>query len=207
MKAWWNIQAARINALSVRERLFLLLSVLLVLGALADVLWLTPAQTAYKQTQQRFLSQSTELNRLRAELAVVAKPVDASADLQADIAHLQTRTQALRAEIAGIAPALSAGGEALEPVLEQFLQRSSHLRLVSSATLGVEAIGPGVQNIPGMMQRGLELKVSGPYAELIRYVQRLEQALPSLRWGSMQLRVDQRIPELTLRVYVLEVQP
>ena len=47
MKAWWAIQAGRINALSLRERLFLFLSLLVVILAIADVLWLNPAQTAY----------------------------------------------------------------------------------------------------------------------------------------------------------------
>jgi len=139
MKAWWAVQAGRINALSLRERLFLFLSLLVVILAVADVLWLTPAQTAYKQTQQRFLSQSAEVNRLRAELAAVSKPVDGSADLRTEVAQSQARIEALRAEIAAIAPGTSAGSEALEQVLVQFLKRSPGLRLVSSGTVPAEA--------------------------------------------------------------------
>lgn len=207
MTAWWAAQAGRINALSLRERLFLFLSLLVVILAIADVLWLTPAQTAYKQTQQRFLSQSAEVNRLRAELAAVSKPVDGSADLRAEVAQSQARIEALRAEIAAIAPGTSAGSEALEQVLVQFLKRSPGLRLVSSGTVPAEAGANDATSTPGIQRRGLELKVAGPYADLTRYVQSLEQALPRLRWGSMQLAVDKQTPELTLRVYVLEVQP
>ncbi len=207
MKAWWAVQAGRINALSLRERLFLFLSLLVVILAVADVLWLTPAQTAYKQTQQRFLSQSAEVNRLRAELAAVSKPVDGSADLRAEVAQSHARIEALRAEIAAIAPGTSAGSEALEQVLVQFLKRSPGLRLVSSGTVPAEAGANDATSTPGIQRRSLELKVAGPYADLTRYVQSLEQALPRLRWGSMQLAVDKQTPELTLRVYVLEVQP
>ena len=32
-------------------------------------------------------------------------------------------------------------------------------------------------------------------------------ALPNLRWGPMQLRSEKQPPELTLQVFVLEVQP
>ena len=69
MKAWWIAQSARINALSLRERLFLFISLLVVALALADLIWLTPAQKAMKQVQQQFVTQSSEVNRLRAELA------------------------------------------------------------------------------------------------------------------------------------------
>ena len=53
MKSWWIKLATKIDALSLRERVFLFCSVLLVLLAVADVLWLTPAQGAYKQVQQK----------------------------------------------------------------------------------------------------------------------------------------------------------
>jgi MSHA biogenesis protein MshJ len=52
----------------------------------------------------------------------------------------------------------------------------------------------------------LVLKVSGPYAELVRYVQALEAALPGLRWGAMELQADKRGTVLSLRVYALGVQ-
>ena len=49
MKAWWLAQMARIDNLSLRERIFLFLSILVCALALADTLWLSPAQTAHKQ--------------------------------------------------------------------------------------------------------------------------------------------------------------
>jgi MSHA biogenesis protein MshJ len=81
------------------------------------------------------------------------------------------------------------------------------LRLVSSGTVAADAASAEAPTVPGIQRRGLELKVAGPYAELTRYVRQLELALPRLRWGSLQLQVDRQGPELTLRVYVLEVQP
>jgi MSHA biogenesis protein MshJ len=207
MKAWWVIQEARINGLSLRERLFLFVSVLVVMLAVADVLWLSPAQADYKQIQQRFTVQSAEVGRLRAELASVSKPVDASADLRASVEQLQARMASLRAEIAASAPGAASGTEALEQVLVQFLKRRPGLRLVSSGTVANEAGAADAAHVPGVQRRGLELKVAGPYPELTRYVQSLEQALPHLRWGTMQLAVDTQGPELTLLVYVLEVAP
>lgn len=208
MKAWWATQEARINGLSLRERLFLFVSVLVVILAVADVLWLSPAQADFKQVRQRFATQSAEVGRLRAELASVSRPVDASADLRASLAQSQARLASLREEIAAAAPGAASGSEALEQVLVQFLKRRPGLRLVSSGTMTSEAGAAEVAPVPGIQRRGLELKVAGPYSELRRYVQSLEQSLPHLRWGRMQLVVvDGQAPELTLRVYVLEVQP
>lgn len=208
MKAWWATQEARINGLSLRERLFLFVSVLVVILAVADVLWLSPAQADYKQVQQRFATQSAEVGRLRAELASVSRPVDASADLRASLAQSQARLASLREEIAAAAPGAASGSEVLEQVLVQFLKRRPGLRLVSSGTMTSEAGAAEAAPVPGIQRRGLELKVAGPYSELRRYVQSLEQSLPHLRWGRMQLVVvDGQAPELTLRVYVLEVQP
>ena len=68
MKQQWAQLLSRIDALSLRERVFLFISVIACALAMADVLWLSPAQTQYKLLTQRFASQSAELDRLRVEL-------------------------------------------------------------------------------------------------------------------------------------------
>lgn len=208
MKAWWSRQVARIDALSLRERMFLFFSVLLVLLATADVLWLTPAQSAYRQTQQSHAAQSAELQRLRSELSTLSRPVDANQPLREQLAASEQRLADLRQQIGTLAPASAAGSRALEAVLVQFLQRRPGLRLVSSGTVAAEGKAADAPAVPaGLVRRSLQLKVAGPYAELSRYVKSLEQALPQLRWGPMQLVVKQQVPELSLQVYVLEVRP
>jgi MSHA biogenesis protein MshJ len=41
----------------------------------------------------------------------------------------------------------------------------------------------------------------------VRYVKTLEMAMPSLRWGALQIKGDLQPPELSLQVYVVGVQP
>ena len=41
----------------------------------------------------------------------------------------------------------------------------------------------------------------------MRYVRTLENALPTLRWGTLQLKTTKQAPELTLQVYVVGVPP
>lgn len=208
MKAWWEKQSARIDALSLRERVFLFLSLIVCLMAIADVLWLTPAQTAERALVQRFGAQTAELARLRQELQSTAQPSDESIALHNELAGLQTRIDAVNRDLQASAPS-SDGGPGLEQVLVQFLRRQEGLTLLGTGTLksAAEAPAAGAAALNALSRRGLELRVAGPYSELVRYVKTLETALPNLRWGPMQLKADKQVPELTLQVYLVGVKP
>jgi MSHA biogenesis protein MshJ len=212
MKQWWTIQAGRIDAMSLRERGFLFLSVIFVALALADVLWLSPAQTAHKLVLQRHAAQGVELTRLRTELTAVAQPVDANKAARNELAAADAQLQSVMQDIAKLVP-VTEGGPALEQVLVQFLRRQSGLVLLGTTTLTTDASAAGASGaaqaplVPGMTRRGLELRVAGPYGELTRYVKTLETALPTLRWGPLHIKRDKELSELTLQVYVVGVQP
>jgi MSHA biogenesis protein MshJ len=205
MKQWWLQQSARINALSLRERAFIFVSLIASCLALADALWLSPAMGAHQLQTQQHAAQNAELRRLRTELQSMPAPVDVNLPLRTELAALQQQLVEVQSQVTA-----AAGGNspALEPVLAEFLRRRPELMLLSTATLSADAAaGKAAATTTGIARRGVELKVSGPYAELVKYVRSLEQALPNLRWGPMQLRSEKQPPELTLQVFVLEVQP
>jgi MSHA biogenesis protein MshJ len=219
MKQWWLKQSVRINALSLRERVFLFLSLIATCIALADVLILTPAQEAQNRIRQKTAAQEVELVRLRAEVRAGAQVEDVNKSARDALAQMALETETVNQEILGLAPS-SNGGPGLEQVLVQFLRRQEGLTLLSTNTLKPEVgtvaalvatagavVAPA--GLPlGLTRQGLELRVSGPYAGLVRYVKALEGALPTLRWGNMQLRSEKdKQPELTLQVYVVGVSP
>ena len=208
MKQWWQSLAVRIDAMSLRERGFIFLSVILVVLAMADVLWLSPAQTVHRQVVQRNAAQAVELVRLRAEMIAVAQPVDANKSAREALAATQAQLQHVMQDIKTLAP-VAENGPPLEQVLVQFLRRQPGLTLLSTATLAPEAISTSSAGaaVPGLTKRGLELRVAGPYAELNRYVKTLEAALPSLRWGVLTVKKGPQTAELTLQVFVVGVQP
>lgn len=212
MKALWTKYSARVDMLSLRERVILFLSILAVCMALADVLWLSPAQLAHQQMRQRFVAQDAELLRLRAELQSLTQPVMASTDVHDTVATDQARLDAVNQAIRTQMPQAE-GGLAMEQVLVQFLRKHQGLTLVSTGTVKTEmpelaASGTLSTDAPGrLFKRGMELKVSGPYLELVRYVKHLETALPTLRWGALEVKSDPQPPELTMQVFVLGVRP
>ncbi|MDH4451479.1 MAG: hypothetical protein QE265_12965 [Rhodoferax sp.] len=209
MNPWWTQQAQRINAMRLRERVFLCVTVLVVVWAVADTVWLTPARQAYQQTRSQWQAQTAEISRLRAELAARPAVPDGQAHVQEDLAQAHERMAALRADIAAMTAAARPPGVGLQAAMVQFLKRRPGLRLVQSGTVppvpGDTGLQPALDS--GLRRHSVEITVAGPYAELVRYVHDLEQALPGMRWGPMQLTVEQQTPSLTLRVHWLEVQP
>jgi MSHA biogenesis protein MshJ len=223
VKTWWEKYAARIDALSQRERMFLFLSVMACCLAAVDSLWLSPAQQVQRQLVQSFDAQNTELNRLRTDLQATGRPSDEAVAMRKELESIQSKIDAINVDIQTSAP-MDSGGPALEQVLMEFLRRQDGLTLLSAGTLRADATtaqaGPSTPTAPtapnaattaglpqGLTRRGMELRVAGSYPELVRYVKTLEAALPKLRWGPMQLKSDKQVPELTLQVYIVGVQP
>lgn len=214
-RGWLELQFARIDALSLRERAFLFLSVLAAGMALVDVLWLSPAQVAHQQLTQRFEKQNTELQRLRDALKSVARPVDKNQTLHSELADINQRLETVNQSLkeATLAPAQVTR---LEQVLVQLLRRQEGLTLVLTSAVAPEAAttkaaqgaaAGGATTPPGLTRQGVELTVSGSYAELTRYVQTLETTLPNVRWGVMKLRSDKLPPQLTLQLFLVGVAP
>jgi MSHA biogenesis protein MshJ len=206
MNARWQALLGKIDALTLRERFFLLVSAMVCTVALIDTLWLTPADTAHRQWLQRHQAQAAELTRLRSELtslppAQASGPANRLDTLRAQADATDARLRAVDADIASLRPTSTTGPE-LEQLLTQLLRRQDGLTLVGMQTLGPQ---PGKPAAPA--QRGLELQISGPYAELVRYVRATEQALPDLRWGPLQLQNPPSPARLTLRLYVLGDRP
>lgn len=205
MKQRWQQLVTRIDALNLRERVFLFLAIIVCTLALADTFWLSPAQIAYRQATQRVAGQGLELKRLRDELQGMAQLEDPGKAVRDEMAEINLRLDSVNADIRTVAP-LAEGGPAIEQALVQFLRRQEGLTLLSTGTVKQEAPMPSVAaSASGVSRRGLELSVSGPYPELVRYIQTLETALPTLRWGTLHMKATKQPPELTLQVYVVGV--
>lgn len=204
MKRWWTVLATRIDALSLRERAFLFLTLLVLCLLLADVLWLAPARTLHQQLSRRLATQDVELQRLRDELKSTGGETGPGHQMREALAQLRERLAVVNREIAAT-PQADADGTPLSKVLVHFLRRHEGLTLVRTATLAADGrhTDGEAATVGALKRQGLELTVAGSYAELTRYVQTLERALPALRWGSMKLESQNQPAELTLQVWLV----
>ncbi len=211
MKALWKVAAGRIDALSLRERALIFWTLLICGLVLEDQLLLEPAQRAHALMVASVKQQGTELQLLRDQLVqrkVEPAPAGAPRSLRADIAEVQARLDDVDRRIVQLTKPM---GEVdpLPGVLLHILRRHEGLTLERTATLPPEA-GPtplqaGAEAAPaGLLRHGMTFTVTGPYAELMRYVQTLEQELPALRWGTMRLNRGEPAPTLTLQVFWIE---
>ena len=205
----WKILAARIDALSLRERAFLFLSLIAVCVALADLLWLSPARAAHTRARQEFATANTELQRLREAVRERPNAADPAQLVRADLARVQAQIDAVNGEMA-MQSGPTKASVSLQEVLVHFLGKQTALSLVHAGSLPSEAAlaGTAQGGRPGAIQRqGVEVTVSGPYADLVRYVHALEVAMPDLRWGTMKLAAEQRPAQLSLQVFLVAAQP
>lgn len=214
MKPWWTTLATRIDGFSLRERVFLFLSLIAVYLALADTLWMAPARALHLQARQRFDANAVELQQLRGDVRLAALQPGPGAKAREELSGIKAQIASAERSIAASA---SAGSSAmtLPEVLGHFLRRHPALTLVRTANLapdtvapvGATAVGGAPSRVPSATRRGLEVTVAGPYPDLVRFVQSLEAALPDLRWGPFKLQSDQQAPQLSLQVYLVGGAP
>lgn len=205
MKKQLQALIARLDALSLRERIFLFVSILLCSGALFDVLWLSPAKTVHSQLVVRIDKQAAELQRLREVLKATAQPSGPPQSMVEELQHVRLQTEQTDLAVQGLLPATQA--TPLVDALTHLLRRQAGLTLVKTAALAAEVAGPGNPNAAGLPEgltrQGVAITVAGAYPDLIRFVLALESAMPYVRWGAMNLKSDKGAPELTLQLFLL----
>jgi MSHA biogenesis protein MshJ len=196
---------ASLNAQSLRDRILLFLLVISLSVFFVERFWVSPAQVAHKVLQQRFAKQSANLQRMSDKFKSSSTPVDIQKIQRDEIAAIKVSLDTVNRTISG------AGAEAPMPlakVLVHLLQQHKGLTLLrTSSAILQKAIGNDIQTAAelsaGLTLQGVELTLSGPYSELTRYVQTLENELPHVRWGSMKLISENSPTELTLQLFVV----
>ncbi len=195
MSAFWKRWAARIDARSVRERVFLFVSVALALVALTDALVLSPRAAAQKAMTAKLRTQAEELANLRQQIATMAPtPQGPAAGLQGELKTVQAERanvdEEIQRRIAGGSTAARLTG-----LFERVLQRHERVVLVRFASSAATPAAPGS---PPM--HGVELTLQGNYTDLTAYVADLEQSLTGLRWDELVIVNHKGATELRAKV-------
>jgi MSHA biogenesis protein MshJ len=211
MNKFLQTLTARLDALSLRERIFLFLSVLALCGAVFDTLYLSPAQIAHKQLMLRFDKQALELNRLRDLVKLSGHPDATAAGSQAELVQLQADIAQTDQAMHQLLPPPEAAP--LVQAMSHLLRHYPGLTLIKTSALatGTPAAGAASdKDLPaGLKRQGVEVTVAGNYADLTRFVSTIESAMPYVRWGQMSLKStdDQTAPQLTLQLFLLTEVP
>jgi MSHA biogenesis protein MshJ len=225
MRAALQHWIARIDALSLRERL-------LLFGAVIAGLVFAIYASAIEPAQKRQMGLSAQMERHNAELAALQELVrntgarerpraqaesaqrERALELKARIAEVEETIEMLRKKLV---PA-----HRMRPLLQQMLKAQGDIQLVSLRSLPAVALSMGsasAGSIPGAAPReeagtgeprvyrhGVEVGLRGSYAALYEYMQRLERAPGSMFWWRAKLEADEHARlTLTLTLYTLSL--
>lgn len=203
----WHPLARRIDALSLRERVFLFLSLAMLLLALADQTVIASSLQLQSRWNAQLAEGAAELTGLRNELARLSGPTAQAqgevAVLQQSLAAAQAERQTLMARLQGGATTPGVRPADLPSLLGKVLQRHGQVSLVQLGTVAASAASEPMPALGGVRPRlGAQFSVSGSYADLQHFVAELETSLPGLRWGELQLRSAEPRPVLTVQVWL-----
>lgn len=195
----------RVSALSLRERVFVFVAALIVVFSLVQTLAIDSGQLRKQNAVNRFQAAEASMQEIAQQKQALGGAAMRDPDQNARniLAVQQGRLAELNAD-------LEARGRALIPpermrqMLKDVVGSQGGIKIIGFKTLEPKPVLlPGAVEgaKPGYYRHGFEVVVSGQYAELVGYLERLE-ALPwKLSWNEATLDTANR-PELTLTLIV-----
>ena len=214
---YWEKLAAKIDALSLRERLLVFAALAFVLISLIHVLLIDSLLAEQKKLAGQVTQQQEKMKEIRGRLDALLQARKSDAD-----SPLRQRLNQIRQQIAeGDAYLQNRRSQLVEPeqmadLLQQVLLKNSKLQLLSLQTLPAAPLaektakpeGAGAAAVPDMQiyRHGVQLTIRGNYLGLLHYLAELEQLPSAMYWGMARMNVVQHPDaELTLTIYTLSL--
>ncbi len=201
MKRYWQIAAARIDEMTLRQRAMLFSVVALLVVVMAHALLLDPVLARQKALIDQVNRDQSQLNAVRAQLESILKEGGAGQTPE------EAEVRLLEEKVAQAATALDDRkrgfiAPARLPVLVKGLLGPG--RPVSLESLRVVPGAP-VEGAE-LYRHGVELTLKGSYFELLQYLSELEKPPARFLWGEAELQVE-KYPEVRLTVQLHTLSP
>ena len=207
----WREIGSRIGTMSLRERLFVFAAAVVVALALVQILLIDAGQQRIRNADDRLQSARSALVQIEQQQTLLASQAGRNPDrtTREALAAQETRLAGLNAELEARERSL-VPPERMVQVLKDVVRGQSGVRIVAFKTLDPHPVSlPGAAegSPPGFYRHGFEITVSGSYAGLVAYLERLE-ALPwHLNWVEATLdTADRPDLKLTLIVHTLSLE-
>lgn len=221
MKRYWEQARARIDELSLRERVLISAAAGFVLISLVNSLLLDPLLATQKALSAQVIQQQEKMKELRAAMQSQGQAMRdyESSPLRVRSAQIKQQLQELDAYL----QSRSSKPDRMADLLKQVLSKSGGVQLVALRNLPVSTLIDNQQPANGTVQsatanggkkqqgvqkqiykHGVEISVRGGYLDLLRYVSELEKLPVQMFWGEVSLNVEQYpFSVLTLTLYTL----
>lgn len=189
LKAQWQAWGQRIAVLSQRERVLILLTGLVLLGAAGLYGWLDGADTRLQQDRMALSAaerdlEIMELENLGKQARLKRDPNqgvrDQLAQVEADLARIDDE---LKAQTVDLIPA-----HEMPLVLEALLSRSANLHMLALSSLEPTPLMAGEQKV-NLYKHGIRLQLEGGYFDVYQYLKALEALPRHFYWKQFDYQV------------------
>lgn len=212
----WGKMSARVDAMSLRERVLIFAAGAFLLVSLVNAFLLDPMLLKQKNLSRQVVQQQEKMKEIQAQIDVLMQARSAQ-----DNSPQRQQINRIRQELAEGQAYLQSNREKLVPpekmaeLLRQVLSKNANLQLLALQTLPVtpllENAKPEV--IPAVagaetkiFKHGVEMTVRGNYLDLLQYLNALERMPTQMFWGKVKMEVVQYpAAELTLTLYTLSL--
>lgn len=195
---------SRIDAMSIRERAMVALTVLAVLWAVWDALLMRPLNALEQARQEQLASVTQQLGELNRAIQTLAggRAGNPEQDARRRLAGLRARAVEIDTELRTVTRELVPPNE-MTTLLETVLEQTGRLRLVGMETLPAEPVETDAGET-GYYRHGLAVDVRGSYLDTLRYLEALEKLKWRFFWESVELEVlDHPTSHVRIIVYTL----
>lgn len=219
LKPILNKIAERINALGLRERIFIFLAAALTIIIVLHVSLLNPVLIRQKQASQEVMETQRKISALNMQIQALSTTdhADPNAPLRARLSQLQTETENINQDLRGLQNGLITPQQ-IPMLLKEILRGNHSLHLMSLKTLPSQSLSKApditaTENntsspVPdiGAYKHGFEITLEGTYLDILSYLSRIETSPWRVFWGDITLSADD-YPKatLTLKLYTLSL--
>ncbi|QAU34280.1 MSHA biogenesis protein MshJ [Janthinobacterium sp. 17J80-10] len=214
--------AQKINALSLRERVIVFVTIAVALLFLVNRFLLEPQFLRQQQLAEQLSQDQARMKEIQSSIQqkIKAREVDPDATDRVRLQALQHRFAQMQSSLLDLQKGL-VSPERMSSLLEDILKRNGKLRLIALKTLPVTTVADStasqseVKNASAtalspvaasktaptaadaIFKHGVEITVQGSYPDMLRYMSDLESMPWQLFWGKAKLQVDE-YPQATL---------
>jgi len=215
--------AARIDALSLRERGMVFGATIAVLAFAGHTVVLAPQDAKQAALRTQIEQQQSAIAAIDGEITarVEGSRIDPDAQARTRLNTMQQEMGQLGSELLALEHGL-VPPERMGPLVESILRANGRLKLVSMRTLPAEPLAaPGAApapaaaagaapaargDVPLLYRHGVEVTVRGNYLDMVDYMSTLDAMPTRMFWGRAQLDVETYpTARLTLTLHTLSL--
>ncbi len=215
MKARLQALAARVNARALRERVLLLGTAIVLIGVVADVVFLAPLRDALDQTASQRDEVAASLGESRDQLATLRDRLDEDPNTE-----IRQRIEDLERRLRGIDSRLSTrrerliGASDMVAVLRGLIERDKGVELVTiesepSQVVEEFAVGDSEKSdaVPARVYRhGVHVVLEGRFGDAVGYLRAVEDLRWRFFWDQLDIEViDYPTTRIRVRVHTLSL--